>query len=811
MTPAVGKLTPDQRRQIATAFLATVKWSRISMRGGAATPANDGVARVTMRLFAKGCPQGCLRDVLQILSEKSPVMDPLIESTLEPGEWHHKAAWWAKDTQSSKNGDATVTLFRELSDGPVSETNVIEDGCSSRTTIRYVWDSLTVEAPESIEHSGEQGFVVRIGGVARDRETELYNYYVTVTEEKTKTLGEVQTGEDAFSEDYATTVTGIRGTMAAPVSDTGEILGSAGPGDQPAGTVADVSWELNKDNCTLAVQTRRRKAKQNVLAARSDSRDIFSHDEGTDTLAVLHDPDDPLAAHLAPAPANGVTESRTVKLRADRLHDESMRRKTELPVSAAEVTLSEDIFRKQTRTADKSQPVAAATGLLPSAAEGVAITYQIGKTPGDLRDIVKNEVEDLPVTAAEVSKSTDIFHEQTQTTDKSQPVAAEAACVPSAADGTIISFQIGKTATDLRDIAKVEKKELLVESASVTLAEDLYSKATRTTDRAIPIAAAALLQPSAEDGVSISYQIEKTPGNLRAATKSEEIEYAVESAESGAAVDAYQGQESTTDKSMPAAAADLLAPSVEDGVIISYRKSKTKGKRRDVVKSRTEEYEVPEAEINVVKSVRGTVTTVSGKSVRLPLELAEGELGRVAKSITRGKRLDVSKTTTLPAASGTVLSESKGGGVEFDYFRVTTVESEKVYGSTGLVSAGFLREVSFDVDEATGGYTKTVMEKTAKAPQVYLVQEYKQHTSLVVTYQKVVWLFVNCPWEIIQNVIRTPDGPWTAASPAPMIEIYVIGGLVEVSLGVSINAFGLWSGSVTRVASGTSVNVTLPS
>lgn len=765
------------------------------MRGGSATPANDGVSKVTMRVFAKGCPQGCLRDVLQILAERTPVVDPLLDATLEPGEWHHKAAWWGKDSQSSKNGDATVTLFRELSDGPVAETNVVEDGCGSRTSIRFVWDATSVELIGDIGHSGEQGFSVKVGGVTRDRETELYSYYVTVTEEKTKTLGLLQTGEDAFSEDFDATVTGLRGTPAAPVDDAGGAVGVNSPADQPAGTLADVSWELNRENCTLAHRARLKKAKRNVVASVTDSRDIFSHDEGMDTLAV----DGPFAA-AAPPPVNGVTETRAVKLRADRLHDGSVRRKTELPVSAAETTLSEDIFRRQTRTADKSQPVSAAAGLSPSAADGVAVTYQIGKTPGDLRDIVKNEVRDKPVAAAEVSRSTDIFHEQVQTTDKAQPVAAEAACVPTAAGGVIVSFQIGKTATGLRDIAKSEKKELLVEAASVTLAEDLYSKATRTTDRAVSVAAAAALRPSAEDGVSISYQIEKTPGDLRQATKSEETEFAVEAAETSAAVDAYREQASTTDKSMPAAAADLLAPSVEDGVIISYRKSKTKGKRRDVTQTWTKEVEVVGAEVTEVRAPSGTRVTTVSKSVAAALEFDEGEYGQISRAVTPGKRLDVSKTTVEPVI-GYEISSTHGGDKFSTFTSDETIVGGKYYGATGLAGRS-IRTVTFAEQEDGKSFRRTVRVETAAPEWVLQILHTKNYysgkygsTVNGIKQESWSWLFSNASDATIQQYATV------SASGGSDFEAEA-----KLSFGLGMNKFGLWDGTLTATISYTPVS-----
>jgi hypothetical protein len=224
LQPKAAVLPKSERQKIAAAFLKSAQWSVLTMRGTRVQdkPApEEDASRVTMRVFAKGCPAHALREVIEALAAETPVAGFVADGVSQRGEWYHRASWWARDAQSSKSGDSTMTIYREMSDGVITETNVVEDGCGSRTTIRFVWDASEVEDFSGIDNAGEQGYAVRIAGVNRDSETGLFSYYVTTTERKTQYLPEHKTSGDAFTDSYDADFLGLRGTVAAPTRKFG--------------------------------------------------------------------------------------------------------------------------------------------------------------------------------------------------------------------------------------------------------------------------------------------------------------------------------------------------------------------------------------------------------------------------------------------------------------------------------------------------------------------------------------------------------------------------------------------------------------
>ena len=182
------------RRAEAAAWLAgaACSWHLAVMRGTRILPIVEGeedappVVRTTMRVFAKGCPLRLMKDVLYLLGVNDTWKDPVIDGHIVPGTWKHRYAYWNRDSGMAENGDATKTIIRDFDDGESTTFAAVEDGCGSRTSVRYVFDAPAVEAISGVEHAGEQGYAVRIGGVSRDRETDLFSYYVTITESNTR-------------------------------------------------------------------------------------------------------------------------------------------------------------------------------------------------------------------------------------------------------------------------------------------------------------------------------------------------------------------------------------------------------------------------------------------------------------------------------------------------------------------------------------------------------------------------------------------------------------------------------------------------
>ena len=341
-------LPPAARKDFAKNFLASAAWSVLTMRGGRAVAAQGNRSRVTLRVFAKGCPRHALREVLQALGERTEEASLLAGGILQPGPWYHKAAWWLRDGQSQETGDDTYTIFRELSDGPVTETNVIDDGCGARTTIRWVWDAAAVEDLSGIDGAGDQGVSVKIGGVSRDPETQLVSYYVSVTERKTLFLPATLTGSDAFSTEYDASWLGLRGTAEDPTDDLGEGVSVWDPAVQALGEIVSMQWSKNQEDCTLNAQGRKRTAKRDVAAGLSCSRTAFAETDVHRVKGAEH------GLGHAPAAAGGVSYRYDQELRLDNLYDTSQTKNTELPVENARVSTEKDLFGTEVQTQNRS-------------------------------------------------------------------------------------------------------------------------------------------------------------------------------------------------------------------------------------------------------------------------------------------------------------------------------------------------------------------------------------------------------------------------------------------------------------------------
>lgn len=106
-------------------------------------------------------------------------------------------------------------------------------------------------------------------------ESNLFFYYVTVTERKTQHVPEYLSGEDAFSKDYEETWTGVRGDLEDPVDDAGGAVSVYDPAVAAIGETLAIQWSKNQEDCTLNAQGRKEKAKANVDAGRSCSRTVF--------------------------------------------------------------------------------------------------------------------------------------------------------------------------------------------------------------------------------------------------------------------------------------------------------------------------------------------------------------------------------------------------------------------------------------------------------------------------------------------------------------------------------------------------------
>lgn len=566
--PAMA-LPADERRKMAASWADSAQWNVLAMNAGRAVEAQEGLARVTLRIFARGAPAHCLREVLQELGERTPERDLEAGASLLPGPWYHKASWWRRDDQGGGQ-DPTMTIFRILSDGPVTETNVVEDGCGSRTSIRFVFDASEVEDTADIEHSGEQGYSVRIGGVAKDPETGLYNYYVTVTERKTQYLPEDISSEDAFSTDYDASWLGLRGTADAPTDDAGEGVTVWDPAAQAAGTLASLNWSRNLEDCTLNAQGKKRVAKRGVAAAESCSRDLFG-EQDTENVSGA-------SAKLghAPAAAAGKSYDYQSKLRPDGLFDTAKATKEEFSVTEAEVTDEVNVFEESQAVSARSQasdPDPASYG------GGVIRTVQKSKTPGGRKNTRVVTVREKPVPASKVSKSADLFGTELAQTDANQ--AAVPADPAAASGGVTETVSTELTRGGLRNNQKSVRTELPVSSAEVSNEEDAFTITASSSDRS----QASDPAPASYGGGTVrAVQKSKTPGGLKNTRVTIRTEKDVAEAAVSTSKTVFESEESVEEISL---GAPTEAPAASGGVIVAKSGQLTPGgkhRKRTVTK-----------------------------------------------------------------------------------------------------------------------------------------------------------------------------------------------------------------------------------
>ena len=213
----------------------------------------------------------------------------------------------------------------------------------------------------------------------------------------------------------------MRGTVESPTDDAGDGVTVWDPAVQTAGTLASVQWGRNLEDCTLNAQGRKKVAKRDVSVTQACSKDLFGEQDVTAIQAAE------AALGHAPAAADGVTYDYQSELRPDRLFNTREAKKTELPVSDAQVSEELTRFSRKRRTVAKSvdedMPEA-------SAALGVGVSGSEAKTPGNRKDIVRQDEEELFVGSAQVSEIDTIFEHVLRYTDvhsrNSRPAATAA-------------------------------------------------------------------------------------------------------------------------------------------------------------------------------------------------------------------------------------------------------------------------------------------------------------------------------------------------------------------------------------------------
>lgn len=492
--PRQPAMQASARKAAAAAWLSGAKWKMIAMRGTRSVPASvseealPAASRITMRVFAEGCPGGCLREVLELLTAEYEVRDPLVDGTVQPGLWKHRLAVWNRDN------DATKTLIRDFYDGAVSFGSAVESGCTSETTVRYVFDAVE---PEALPPA-EQGTVVRIGGLSRDRETGLFTYYVTETVRKTRSQGFRKISETAFETVYEARWDGVYTTptddITGPKTHEGIAITDIPAAASSTGTAVSVQWDQDPQDCTWTAVARKTEAKEKVDRGRSCEKDVFKEDHSTALSGVNTATDPTLVPAHAPAPseAAGTVSSVSVQIRPDGLADVTAGLRTEAYVQEAAQRAREDKYHKSSSYTDKADRAANAAFKLAQAgvSAGKVTTVDISKTPSGRADVTVTVDEELNVPRARVAVSRDVYRKSTAVTARSS-TAAEPALPGSVTQGTLVKVSAEITPGDRRDVSTETDESIEVTDAASEGETNFFGSSARTVGRflrAIPAA-----------------------------------------------------------------------------------------------------------------------------------------------------------------------------------------------------------------------------------------------------------------------------------------------------------------------------------
>ena len=663
------KLDGAERMKQAEAFISNSAWKVLSVKS--ARSLNLTIPPATSSVwYTKGIIHTCLREVVELLAKQSKVIDPVLDGAVLEGEWYHHTAMWRRDG-GEQSKDGSFTLFRYM--GPESSgfEVVTESGCTTRTSIRFVWDSILIEEPPA----AAQGFERQIGGASRDPESNLYTYYVATTEALTYHTTAFITSDDTFQTTYRESWTGLRGTKAAPTDSDGNSVTIPSPTADANGTTVQVSWVHNDRNCTWNVSVDKQVAKTGVVASVSCSKDQFAEQDSTQTSAQA------AALGHAPAPAAGVSTTHRSQSRPDGKFDNTLATNKELNVLLARLSRQEDLFSSQTARVDRGQTAAPAA---PSATGGTIISTGYEKSPGMLFSNSTNTTVEKPVENAQVTKAASIF--ETSESVAGRSLAAEPAA-PVAGDGKTQTTSVSKTPGDMKNVQVNTRQEITVAEARVAEQRNLFgyrkNSLTRSTPDAIPLASSA-------DGVGISVNSSKTDGGWSNVETSREEEIFVEAAQVANGLSIFEANVSSVDRNSPD---DPPSASASGGTIISVNADRTPHGRRNISVNTKLELPVTEATVDQSGDIFKESVQWGDVNVEDPGDLSvfnpsQGVLLRRARAKTPGnmRRVTESQVTFKTVEDAQVASS---GSLHATNLRETDVNINAIPAiTTGFIAAG---------------------------------------------------------------------------------------------------------------------------
>lgn len=354
----------------AKRFLANVVWTyeNVSERGTA--PKDGKHNRITIRRFAPGAPGGCVREVLDLLTQQAPYADPVISNMVFPGKWRPKLSWFRKDSryETVNYKTHTVTLIQELV--PADDNGEIENvngggNCNQIDEYQYVWDAAEVTSPEP---PYPQGVTYSVQSVHRDDDSGLFSYVIH------KRVAVMQHTPPYVSNKTATSTRVTESWSNLYDSDLAELDLPEEGTDLETGEAVTVE-RRKKDDCTWDIAVHRTKTTPNE-AAEQCKKVLTQHDHSISKSGETA----PLGE--APAAKDGVHYEHTSKLEEDGTYTNTVGKTTEINVNGHAVQRRGTLYGVQRTVTDVNT-----TDNPVNDPVGIGESIEVTRTPGGLYNV----------------------------------------------------------------------------------------------------------------------------------------------------------------------------------------------------------------------------------------------------------------------------------------------------------------------------------------------------------------------------------------------------------------------------------------
>lgn len=475
----------------AKRFLANVVWTyeTVSERGTA--PKDGKHNRITIRRFAPGAPGGCVREVLDLLTQQAPYADPVISNMVFPGKWQPKVSWFRKDSryETVNYKTHTVTLVQELV--PADDNGEVENipgggNCAQSEEFQYVWDAAEVTSPEP---PYPQGVTYRVQGVNRDDESGLFSYVIH------KTVAHMQYTPPYVSAKTATSTRVTESWSNLYDSDLAELDLPEEGTDLETGEAVTVERRQN-DDCTWDIAVHRTKTTPNE-AAEQCKKVLTQHEHSTSKSGQTA----PLGE--APAAKGGVHYEYASKLEEDGTYTNTVGKTTEININSHAVQRRGTLYGVQKTVTDVNT-----TDNPVNDPVGIGETIEVTRTPGGLYNVERTcFILCAPSELAE-TRATTIAQSSCLTKDVADEKISDEA---TASGGVITSYQ-----QSMNEIGKWERCTTVVTEIPVTdcaVQTEVTIRGTRVTTVNIH-QPENVAQETKATCIGDSVQITKTDGGL---------------------------------------------------------------------------------------------------------------------------------------------------------------------------------------------------------------------------------------------------------------------------------------------------------